>query len=190
MKDIILLGGPNGAGKTTAAKVLLPEFLELYSFLNADEMARNISPSDSEAASFAAGQLMMERMRVLVHDGKSFAIETTCAGKSYASLLQRCKQAGWRITLLYFWLPTPEMAIARVALRVTEGGHNIPSDVVLRRYYTGLSNMCNLYLPLADEAEIYDNSDKQQVLIAEKREGRSLIVHEPERWARIQEVAS
>lgn len=189
MKEIVILGGPNGAGKTTAARVLLPDFLELHPFLNADEIAHRISPDDVEAAALAAGRLLIEQMRTLVRDDRSFALETTCAGKSYLRLLQQCKQQGWRITLLYFWLPTPEYAIARVARRVSHGGHSIPSEVVLRRYYAGVWNMRNLYLPLADEAEIYDNTDRQRVLIAEKREDLALFVHDPERWARIEEVA-
>jgi len=189
VKEIVLLGGPNGAGKTTAARVLLPEFLDLHPYLNADEIARRISPENAERAALAAGRQMIEKMRALVRDGLSFAMETTCSGKSYLRLLDQCRRDGWRINLLYFWLPTPEMAIARVARRVSQGGHHIPSDVVLRRYYSGVSNMRNLYLPLADEAEIYDNSDRQRILIAEKSEGAGLRVRDPERWARIEEMA-
>jgi predicted ABC-type ATPase len=189
MKEIVLLGGPNGAGKTTAARVLLPEFLELHPYLNADEIARNISPENVESAAMAAGRQMIVQMRALVGNGQSFALETTCSGKSYLRLLQQCKEDGWRITLLYFWLPAPEYAIARVARRVSQGGHNIPSEVVLRRYLASVRNMRNLYLPLADEAEIYDNTDRQRILIAERREGLALVVHDPERWARIEEAA-
>jgi predicted ABC-type ATPase len=188
MKEIVILGGPNGAGKTTAARILLPEFLELHPFLNADEIARDISPLDVDAAAFAAGRQLIERMRVLVRGGRSFAFETTCSGKSYLRLLEQCKLDGWRITLIYLWLPAPEDAIARVARRVSQGGHQIPLDVIVRRYYSGISNMRNLYLPLADEAEIYDNTDWKRTLIAEKREGLALIVHDSERWARIEEA--
>lgn len=189
MKEIVLLGGPNGAGKTTAARVLLPEFFDLHPFLNADEIARRLSPNDVETAAFAAGRQMLAEIRTLVRDGRSFAIETTCAGKSYLRFLEQCKLDGWRITLLYFWLPTPEMAIARVARRVSSGGHTIPSDVIRRRYYAGISNMRNLYLSLADEAEIYDNTDRQRLLIAEKRGGRELYVHDSGRWEQIEEAA-
>jgi predicted ABC-type ATPase len=189
LKEIILLGGPNGAGKTTAARVLLPEFLELNPFLNADDIARSISPDDVEAAAFAAGRRMIERMRELVREGRSFGFESTLAGKSYLRLLEQCKLDGWRITLLYFWLPRPEMAIARVARRVGQGGHGIPSDVIVRRYYAGVANMRDLYIPLADEAEIYDNTDGMRMLIAERREGREFLVRDPGRWAMIEEAA-
>ena len=189
MKEIVILGGPNGAGKTTAARVLLPEFFDLHPFLNADEIAHELSPENVEAAALAAGRLMIERMRALVREGRSFALETTCAGRSYSRLLQQCKVDGWRITLLYFWLRTPEDAIGRVARRVSQGGHNIPREVVVRRYYAGVWNMRNLYLPLADEAEVYDNTGRPRILIAEKREGSALIVHDSERWAKMGEVS-
>jgi predicted ABC-type ATPase len=107
---------------------------------------------------------MIEKMRALVREGKSFAFETTCSGKSYSRLLEQCKHEGWRISLFYFWLPSPEMAIARVSRRVRQGGHSIPP------------------------AEIYDNSDRRRVLIAEKRGGLGLRVHDPERWALIKEI--
>jgi predicted ABC-type ATPase len=189
VKEIVILGGPNGAGKTTAARVLLPDFLELHPYLNADDIAHDLAPWNVESAALAAGRLMIEQMRALVEDGQSFAFETTCSGKSYLRLLQQCKRDGWRITLLYFWLPTPEDAVARVARRVSQGGHHIPTDTVLRRYSASVWNMRNLYLPLADEAEIYDNTDRQRILIAEKREDLALLVHDSERWAAIEGVA-
>ncbi len=189
MKEIIIIGGPNGAGKTTAARVLLPDFLDLHPFLNADDIARGLAPWDVDSAALAAGRQLIEWMRALVRDGESFALESTLSGKSYLRLLQQCKQDGWRITLLYFWLPTPEDAVARVARRVSQGGHSIPTDTVLRRYYASVWNMRNLYLSLADEAEIYDNTDRKRTMIAEKREDLALLVYDPERWARIEEVA-
>jgi predicted ABC-type ATPase len=188
VKEIVILGGPNGAGKTTAARVLLPEFLELHPFLNADDFARKLAPWNVDSAAFAAGRLMIEEMRALVREGQSFAFETTCSGKSYLRPLRQCKEDGWRITLLYFWLPTPEDAIARVARRVSQGGHNILTETVLRRYSASVWNMRNFYLPLADEAEIYDNSDNKRILVAEKREGLALFVHDPERLKNIEEV--
>jgi predicted ABC-type ATPase len=189
VKEIVILGGPNGVGKTTAAKVLLPEFFEQNAFLNADEFAREISSNDAEAAAFAAGRRMIGRMREFICQDRSFWLETTCSGKSYLPLLERCKLDGWRIKLLFFWLPFPEMAIGRVAQRVSQGGHNIPGEVVYRRYFAGISNMVRLYLPLADEAEIYDNSDRRRILIAEKRETQPLLIHDKERWVRIEEAA-
>ena len=188
MKDIILLGGPNGAGKTTAARILLPEYFGLHTFVNADEVARDIAPRNVEAAGLAAGRLMIERMRRLVQAGSSFAVETTCAGRSYIPMLKECKAKGWSVTLYYLWLRTPEEAVARVAMRVSRGGHSIPSDVIRRRFKAGLWNMRHLYLPLADTAAIYDNSDRSRVLIAEKESGSPLVIRDRERWSRIEEL--
>lgn len=184
MKDIVILGGPNGAGKTTAAKALLPR-IGIGEFVNADEIARGLSPYDAQRAALAAGRSMLERIHALVAQGTSFAFETTCSGRATEGLLRTCKAEGWRVNLLFLWLPSPEAALARVARRVQEGGHAIPPDVVLRRYRSGLSNMKHIYLPLADEASIYDNSDPGRVLIAEKKLGAELAVHDAERWTAI-----
>ena len=136
----MILGGPNGAGKTTAAKKLLPKFPHIQEFLNADEFARALSPEDPESAAFAAGRKMLERMQQLIASGSSFGLESTLSGKSYVGLLKACKRSGWRITILYLWLPSPEEAIERVACRVSEGGHGLPTEVIRRRYFAGTSN--------------------------------------------------
>lgn len=190
MKEIVILGGPNGAGKTTSARHILPEFFTGYEeFLNADEIARRISPDNPESAAFAAGRELLVRMKQLIAQDRSFALETTCSGKSYAPILNNCKIGGWRITFFYFWLPRPEDSVARVAKRVSVGGHGIPTEAIYRRYKTGLSNALNLYLPLADRAEFYDNSDRRRVLIAQKHDASPLLILDPERWARMLEVA-
>jgi predicted ABC-type ATPase len=188
VKDIVILGGPNWAGKTTAARVLLPQFFDLHPFLNADEIAREIAPSDVESAAFAAGRQLIERMRAYVRDGKSFTIETTCSGRSYIPLPRTCKETGWRIALHYFWLPSPEHSIARVAKRVSHGGHHIPDEVIYRRFRTGLWNMRHSYLPLAETASIYDNSGEQRVLIADREAGMPLLIHDRVLWSRIEEL--
>jgi predicted ABC-type ATPase len=103
-------------------------------------------------------------------------------------MLRICKANGWRITLLYFWLSSPELSIARVAQRVREGGHSIPQEVIRRRFVSGLRNMLSLYLPLADDAEIYDNDNCGRVLIAEKRMGEDLVVRDAGRWSRMSEL--
>ena len=184
----MILGGPNGAGKTTAARVLLPEFLHLHPFLNADDIARDLAPWDVESVAMAAGRILIERMRALVRDGKSFAIESTLSGKSYIPLLKDCSSNGWRVSLYYFWLPTPEDSIARVARRVSQGGHHIPNEVIYRRFKTGLWNMRHLYLPLADTAAIYDNSGQRRILIAERESGFPLVIHDQKRWSKIEEL--
>lgn len=189
MKDIIILGGPNGAGKTTAAQVILPKKLHIQEFVNADEIARGLSPFNVEGVAISAGRLMIQRMRHLVREGQTFAFETTCSGRQYAGWLRACKAAGWRTTLLYLWLPSVEIALDRVARRVREGGHAIPPGIVARRYVAGIRNMRHLYLPLADVAAIYDNSDRTRRLVAERTAGASFVVHDAARWAAIEEAA-
>ena len=181
-----MIGGPNGAGKTTAAPAVVPRELGIREFVNADEIARGLSPFNAERAAVAAGRLMIERMHSLVQAGESFAFETTCSGRAYASWLRECKLAGWRVTLLYLWLPSPQAALDRVARRIREGGHAIPANVVVRRYTAGLTNMRHLYLPLVDVAAIYDNSDEGRTLIAERTPDAPLVVHDAKRWATIE----
>jgi predicted ABC-type ATPase len=188
LKDIIIIGGPNGAGKTSAAQELVPRELNIREFVNADEIARGLSPFNPEGVAIAAGRLMIERMKALVGSGESFAFEMTCAGRAYAPWLRECQASGWRVLFLFLWLPTPQVAIERVARRVREGGHAIPNDVVIRRWKTGLVNMRNLYLPLSDGAQIHDNSDGIRILIAERTPDAPLVVHDAARWAMIEKA--
>ena len=186
MRDIVILGGPNGAGKTTAAPFVVPRELGIREFVNADEIARGLSPFNAEGVAVAAGRLMIDRMRMLVREGQSFAFETTCSGRAHAGWLRACKADGWRITLVYLWLRSPQMALDRVARRVRQGGHHIPDDVVVRRYHLGLVNMRRLYFPLADVAGIYDNSDYLRTLIVQRSPKDGLFVHDAELWAKIE----
>ena len=188
MKDVIVLGGPNGAGKTTAAPSLLPLHLGIREFVNADEIAHGISPLNSEGSAIAAGRLLIGRIHALARANESFAFETTCAGRRHVQLLRSCKKARYRVTLIFLWLPSPDIALARVARRVRAGGHGIPDDVVIRRYWAGLRNLRRLYLPLTDIGMIHDNSDEGRVLIAETA-GTALTVHEPKRWKLIEEAS-
>ena len=188
MKDIVLLGGPNGAGKTTAAKVLLPSrLLVVGAYLNADEIARELNPVDPESVALRAGRVMLQKMRSFIQSETSFAMETTCSGKSYVPMLAECKSRGWRISLLYLWVPSPEYSVARVARRVSHGGHSIPDEVVHRRYWSGLWNMRNQYLPLADLATIYDNRDSGLRLVARLQSPLPLKVFDQEIWSKIEE---
>ena len=188
MKEIVLLGGPNGAGKTTAAKVLLPSrLLVVGAYLNADEIARELNPVDPESVALRAGRVMLQKMRSFIQSETSFAMETTCSGKSYVPMLAECKSHGWRISLLYLWVPSPEYSIARVARRVSHGGHSIPDEMVHRRYWSGLWNMGNQYLPLADLATIYDNRDSGLRLVARLQSPLPLKVFDQEIWSKIEE---
>jgi predicted ABC-type ATPase len=188
VKEEVILGGPKGAGKTTAARRLLLKFPQVWEFLNADEFAREISPHDVASASIAAGRKMLLRMNALISEGASFGFESTLSGKGYARLLKECKQAGWRITILYLWLPSPEDAIEHGARRVRAGGHNIRPEDIRRRYYAGLANLLKLYMPLADELEIYDNSFKR-ARIASRHGGGVIQLRDMKRWLKLKRAA-
>lgn len=188
MKDVIILGGPNGAGKTTAAPSLLTRHLGIREFVNADEIARGLSPFNPEGSAVGAARLMIRRIRELSEAGESFSFETTCAGRRYLRLLQACRANGYRLTLIFLWLPSPQAAVARVAKRVREGGHGIADEIVVRRYAAGLRNMRHLYLPLVDIALVYDNADNGHVLIAEKTPETDVRVYDPKRWTLIEEA--
>ena len=184
----VIIGGPNGAGKTTAARRVFPLQMATREFVNADEIARGLSPFNPESAALAAGRLMLDRMSELVRRGESFVVETTCAGQSNLNFMRKCKADGWTIGLMYFWMQSPEAAVRRVARRVGEGGHNVPADAIERRYWSGLSNVRRHCLPLADFAIIRDNTDGGRVLIAEKVNGGPLVIYNEERWRAFSEA--
>lgn len=155
---LYIIAGCNGAGKTTASIVMLPEILQCTEFVNADEIAKGLSPFHPEEVAIQAGKLMLDRIEYLLDRNVSFAIETTLATRSYHSLVKRAQSRGYLVILLFFWLPSPEMAVSRVEKRVASGGHNIPVDVIHRRYWLGLSNLLYIYIPIVDKWSVYDNS--------------------------------
>lgn len=156
---LYIIAGCNGAGKTTASMLILPEMLDCKEFVNADEIAKGLSPFNPESVAIEAGRLMLQRVEWLISRKLTFALETTLATRSYANLVKRAKAAGYEVILLFFWLPTPEMAVGRVAARVAEGGHNIPTETVHRRYWLGLRNLFEIFVPIVDRWSLYDNSD-------------------------------
>ncbi|MBR4644182.1 MAG: zeta toxin family protein [Bacteroidaceae bacterium] len=164
--NLYVIAGCNGAGKTTASFTVLPEMLKCREFVNADEIAAGISPFNPEGVAIQAGRLMIDRIIQLLKDGETFAFETTLATRSYVKLIQQAKKRGYFVTLLFFSLSTPEQAQRRVAQRVSMGGHNIPSDVIVRRYEAGLQNLFQLYMPVCDYWTLYDNSNCPAVRIA------------------------
>ncbi len=158
-KNLYIIAGCNGAGKTTASFTVLPEMLSCHEFVNADEIAKGLSPFNPEGVAIQAGRLMIERVIQLMKEGKSFAFETTLSTRSYVKLVQQAQRNGYHVTLLFFSLASPEQAVRRVAQRVSQGGHNIPTDVVYRRYASGLKNLFQMYTNEVDYWAFYDNSD-------------------------------
>ena len=169
MKKLYIISGCNGAGKTTASYTILPEILNCKEFVNADEIARGLSPFKPEGANILAGRVMLERIKYLLKNGEDFAFETTLATKSYTHFIKEAKNLGYSVSLLFFWLNSTELAINRVKLRVAEGGHNIPEDVIRRRYHNGLKNFFNLYQSIVDQWMLIDNSGTPYELIVEAK---------------------
>ena len=165
MLEMFIIAGPNGAGKTTAAYKLLPGVFKTVEFVNADEIAKGLSPLNSESVAFQAGRIMLERLAYLIEKKESFAFETTLSGLAYLRFLREAKQAGYTITFFYVWLESFELAINRVALRVSKGGHNIPLDVIERRYFKGIENF-KKYADLANKWYVYNNSGSVYELVA------------------------
>lgn len=146
---------------------VLPDVLNCREFVNADEIAKGLSPFKPEEVAIEAGKLMLQRIDFLINRRATFAIETTLATKSYKSLVKRAKASGYQVILLFFWLSSPQMAEKRVAQRVASGGHNIPNDVIHRRYWSGLQNLFNIFVPIVDLWSFYDNT-KELVAIVER----------------------
>jgi len=165
-KHLYIISGPNGAGKTTASYSVLPKILQCKEFVNADEIAHGLSPFNPESVAIEAGRLMLKRINDLLAQNESFSIETTLATRSYFSLIEKAHQQGYEVTLLYFWLKSPKQALERVAERVRKGGHNIPKDIVIRRFYEGIDNLFNIYMPLVDSWLLVDNSVTPRSIIA------------------------
>jgi len=165
-KNLYIISGCNGAGKTTASYTVLPEILECREFVNADEIARGLSPFNAESVAIEAGKLMLLRIEELLKEDVTFAIETTLATRSYVNLVKRAQRQGYRVNLLYFWLSSPELAMKRVAERVSKGGHDIPEEIIRRRYTAGINNLFKLFLPVVDYWAIFDNSATPRRIVA------------------------
>ena len=175
-KHLYIISGPNGAGKTTASYSVLPKILQCKEFVNADEIARGLSPFNPESVAIEAGRLMLNRIKDLLSKNESFSIETTLATRSYFRLVENAHLQGYEVTLLFFWLKSPEQAMERVAERVSKGGHNIHQDVIVRnnihqdvivrRYYEGIDNLFKIYMPIVDTWVLVNNSETPRNIIA------------------------
>ena len=183
--QLYIISGCNGAGKTTASYTILPETLKCKEFVNADEIARGLSPFQPEKVAIEAGRIMLRRVDELLKEKTNFAIETTLASKTYKNTISLAREAGYDITLIYFWLSSVELAKERVRNRVLEGGHGIKNQVIERRYYAGLKNLFDIYLPLSDVVLIYDNSDIKHVFVAKKEFENDIQIKEKQTFNQI-----
>ena len=181
-RTIYIISGCNGAGKTTASYTILPEILNCKEFVNADNIAAGLSPFQPEKVAFEAGRIMLERIEYLLEANETFAIETTLATKIYKNKLLNAIENGYNVKLLFFWLPNVEMAIKRVATRVKNGGHNIPKEVILRRYSRGIENLFKYYIPLSNEWMVFDSSKSEIQMIAKGKNLKSIEVFQNKKW--------
>lgn len=188
MPNAIMIAGPNGSGKTTSAKALLRDYLEVTEFVNADVIAQGLSGFGYEDVAFAAGQIMLGRLKELAANNMNFAFETTLAAKSFSPWLRELQSRGYQAHLYYFWLPNPEMSVNRVASRVAAGGHNVPADFVRRRYHGGLKNFFSLYRLHMDKWRFMDNSSRKSYrLIAERALESEVQIYDLPLWRSLEE---
>jgi predicted ABC-type ATPase len=179
---VVVIGGPNGAGKTTCAAALLPVELGIRQFVNADTLASGLAAFAPETAAVQAGRIMLRRLGELARERQSFAFETTLASRSFAPFLRRLREDGYHLHVIYVWLRTPELAVRRVAARVSQGGHSVPEGTVRRRYARGPTNFRELYRPLADSWVLCDNSGDGPVVVARGKRETVEEVFDRELW--------
>lgn len=190
MPHLILIAGPNGAGKSTAAPGILCGALSVSQFVNADTIALGLSAFAPETIGIQAGRVMLTRLHQLAESRENFAFETTLASKTFAPWIVKLKDKGYQFHLIYLTLPSPELAIGRVAERVRMGGHNVPEETIRRRYQGGIRNFFNLYQPLADSWRVYDNSSTSPSLIAHGCGLRVESVSSESAWSRLKEISN
>ncbi len=189
--SVVVLGGPNGAGKTTASRTLLAETLHLMTFVNADAIAQGLSGFHPESMAMEAGRIMLQRLHTLAEQRASFAFETTLAGRSYARWLKSLRRAGYTVHVVYFWLASPDLAVARVAERVSQGGHAIPEATIRQRYYRSIRNFFQLFRPVVGTWRVYDNTQAgcpQLVAYGDDTGNESILMEAT--WRQMREVLS
>ena len=165
MPKIFMIAGPNGAGKTTFAREFLPNEAQCLTFINADLIAAGLSPFAPELVAIKAGRLMLQAIDESVAKRESFAIETTLSGLGYSRAIPKWRAMGYSVKLIFLELPSAEYAIARVAKRVEQGGHNIPPDVICRRFNSGIKNFRQIYKPIVDQWLHIDNAQATPQLL-------------------------
>jgi predicted ABC-type ATPase len=175
-KNVYIIAGPNGAGKTTFAKEFLPKYAHCPNFVNADLIAQGLSPFSPDVVAIKAGKLLLEHIHKLADKDVDFAFETTLAGKGHAVFLKELKEKGYTIHLFFLWIPSKELALARIKERVTRGGHSVADEDVKRRFDRSIRNFLNLYRPLLDTWNLFDNSTANPRLIAKEENGKIAII--------------
>jgi len=174
--SVYIIAGPNGAGKTTFAREFLPNYADCKNFINADLIAQGVSPFSPEAAAFRAGRLMLEEINSHAKRREDFSFETTLSGRSHLNLIRRLRISGYNVHYFFLWIPTVDLALTRVRGRVLQGGHDVPEDIVRRRFDRSMRNFLASYRRLGDSWMWFDNSGATPAVIAFEKEGRLRII--------------
>lgn len=188
--NLVIVAGPNGSGKSTSAPQLLRDYFGVFEFVNADVIAQGLSGFDVESAALDAGRIMIERLDELRARRSNCAFETTLAARSIAAGIPSWRSEGYRSHLVFLWLPSPEIAVARVATRVREGGHGIPEEVIRRRYQRGLRNLVRLYIPTVDTWKVFDGMSESSPSLIAEGQGRQENILGENAWSQILEAAN
>ena len=175
-KNVYIIAGPNGSGKTTFANEFLPEYAKCPNFVNADLIAKGLSPFYPRTAAIKAGRLVLEQIRSLAEKNVDFAFETTLSGKSYVRLIEALKNKGYTINLFFLWIPNADFALGRIKDRVASGGHDVPAVDVKRRFNRGIYNFFKYYKPLSDTWLLFNNADAIPRLIAKEKDGKTDVI--------------
>lgn len=183
--NLYIIAGCNGAGKTTTSEVVLPELLNCYEFVNADNIARGLSPFNVEKVAIEAGRIMLHRINELMEQKVDFAIETTLSSKNYIRLVKEAHAVGYKVSLIFIWLESPQHALERVAVRVERGGHFIKDDDVIRRYYRGVQHLLDDYIALVDYWVVVNNTDGTLEEIAEGEKNEAIRIKNHYLWNQI-----
>lgn len=176
IRNVYIIAGPNGSGKTTFAKEFLPKYVHCPHFVNADLIAQGLSPFSPEIVAMKAGRILLEQIHTLADKNVDFAFETTLSGKAYISFLRRLKEKGYSIHLFFLWIPSAELALARIRERVARGGHSIADKDVRRRFNRSICNFFRFYRPLLDRWHLFDNSTTIPCLAAKEEYGKLEIL--------------
>ena len=184
--QVVVIAGPNGAGKTSSAPDLLREAVGIDTFVNADVIAQGLAAFSPESAAIVAGRIMLRRIEELAEAREDFAFESTLAGRSAHRLLTRLVGLGYGVHIVYLWLPSPDLAVARVRGRVQAGGHDVPEPVIRRRFWRSLVNFDRLYRPVTTTWRMYDGSalGGRPLIAHGKGTGRPVIADKA-RWKEI-----
>jgi predicted ABC-type ATPase len=189
MAKLYIISGCNGAGKTTASYSLLPEMLNCTQFVNSDEFAKGLSPFHPEKASIQASRYMLMKFKYLLERQQDFAIETTLATRTLLKMAQKAQKAGYTVTLLYFWLNSPELAVERVRARVEAGGHDIPEETIRRRYQVGIDYFFHYYAPMCERWILADNSQIPFRVIAQGTKDEVISINDEATYTKIRNMA-